>query len=176
MTFELETLASKYPTDKFTAHNYLGVYKNLFDSIRGSIKNVLEIGIYVGYSFSLWNEYFYNAHICGIDILDLPNTFQMSNRMSFHKGDAYDINFIQKLADVTFDVLIDDGPHTLASMLFFAQHYSKLLSPDGVLIIEDIQDMNWTPQILAALPNEGEVLDKRGIRDDILIVLQKGCT
>ena len=174
----LETLAGKYPTDKFTAHPYLAVYKNLFDSIRGDVKNVLEIGVQYGHSFALWNDYFFNAHICGIDIVDLPDTFQMSNRMSFHKRDAYDISFIQKIADNTFDVLIDDGPHTLPSMLFFAEHYGKLLSPKGVLIIEDINDLNWTPQIAAAIPKECDtkVINGGSVKAEILIVSQRGCT
>jgi cephalosporin hydroxylase len=172
----LESLAKKYPTDKFTVHPYLEVYKNLFDSIRADIKNVLEMGVQYGYSFSLWNDYFFNAHICGIDIVDLrPSTFQMSNRMSFHKGDAYDTTFIQKIAKKTFDVLIDDGPHTLPSMLFFAKHYSKLLSLGGVLIIEDIPDLNWTPQIISALPNKcvTKIINGKSVTGEIVVVAQE---
>jgi hypothetical protein len=37
-----------------------------------------------------------------------------------------------------FDVMIDDGPHTLESMLKFIRLYSKLMTDNGILIIEDI--------------------------------------
>ena len=175
----LRTLAEKYPTDKFTRHSYLAIYENLFEPIRENVKNVLEVGIQDGYSFSLWNEYFFNAVVYGVDIIELPPNFTMMNRMAFYKGDAYNIEFVQQnFSNKSFDVLIDDGPHTLPSMVFFAQHYSKLLNLGGVLVIEDIQDIDWVPLIIDAFPHElqgmTEVLDKRDNRyDDVLIVLQK---
>ena len=45
--------------------------------------------------------------------------------------------------DIKFDFIIDDGPHTLESMIFTLIHYSKLLTPTGILIIEDIPSIDW---------------------------------
>jgi hypothetical protein len=41
-----------------------------------------------------------------------------------------------------FDVIIDDGPHTLQSQIFAVNSYFPMLKPGGILIIEDIQDSN----------------------------------
>ena len=179
----LKNIFQKYQTDKFTSHCYLEIYAEIFDPIKEQINNLLEIGVWKGGSMSLWNDYFLDANIYGIDINDLPIDFIIKPRMTFYKDNAYDINFIQQNfidKSITFDVLIDDGPHTLSSMQFFAQHYSKLLNNNGILVIEDIPDINWIQQIIklfsVELQDKYKVVDKRHINnrwDDILIILQK---
>jgi hypothetical protein len=54
-----------YPSDKDTSHNYLPVYQQEFDKIE-DIK-ILEIGVCFGGSLVLWNEFFVNSEIHGID-------------------------------------------------------------------------------------------------------------
>jgi len=39
--------------------------------------------------------------------------------------------------------MLDDGPHTLESMLKFIKLYSQVMKDDGILIIEDVQSMDW---------------------------------
>jgi len=146
---------TKYRTDKFSTHSYLGIYGQLFDPRKDSVKNCLEVGIQRGGSMILWSDLFPQAHIYGADIIPLPNDFVLTDRMTHLVGDAYDVNFIKKhFGEMKFDVLVDDGPHTLPSMLFFAQHYSKLLAPKGALVIEDIQSPAWIHQIINSLPSE----------------------
>jgi hypothetical protein len=36
-------------------------------------------------------------------------------------------------------MVLDDGPHTLESMIKFIEFYSQILADDGILIIEDVQ-------------------------------------
>jgi hypothetical protein len=47
-----------------------------------------------------------------------------------------------------FDIIIDDGPHTFETQSYFLTNYLPLLKKDGVLILEDIIDLNWTPKLL----------------------------
>jgi hypothetical protein len=75
-------------------------------------------------------------------------------------------------------MLLDDGPHTLESMLFFAEHYTPLLTQTGVLIIEDVQEFDWIPKIVAAFPERFrsfvQVVDLRPVHgryDDLLVIL-----
>jgi len=77
--------------------------------------------------------------------------------------------------------MIDDGPHTLESMIFFIKNYLPLLRKDGVLIIEDIPDMEWTNVLISSISNElidkitYKIYDLRHIKnrwDDILLVIE----
>jgi hypothetical protein len=51
-----------------------------------------------------------------------------------------------------FDIIIDDGPHTLISMMQYITYYSQLLLPDGILIIEDVRNMKWTEILSNCVP------------------------
>ena len=77
----------------------------------------------------------------------------------------------------TFDVIIDDGPHTLESMTFFALEYTKKINKNGLLVIEDFQEFNWTNIIKRLIPEEFnvEIKDLRHVRnryDDIAMIIK----
>jgi hypothetical protein len=57
-------------TDKNTIHSYLETYESLFHSKQNTSGNILEIGVHFGGSIQLWNNYFKNAKIYGLDIAD----------------------------------------------------------------------------------------------------------
>jgi hypothetical protein len=170
-------------SDKDTTHSYLPVYEQLFHSKKDHDINIMEIGICHGGSIQLWYDYFKNGIVYGLDILPKHYFFDLIKDRTkiFPSTDAYDLQFIDKtFKDVQFDFIIDDGPHTLGSMIFSAEHYSKLLKDDGILVIEDVQSMNWIPDIIASFPAElrqyVEVIDlrsKKGRYDDIMVVLNK---
>jgi SAM-dependent methyltransferase len=78
-----------------------------------------------------------------------------------------------------FDFVIDDGSHAHNDILFVCQHYHKLLKPGGVLVVEDVPDINWIPKYRAAATAAGcttEVIDLRHLKnrwDDILLLIKK---
>jgi hypothetical protein len=85
------------------------------------------------------------------------------------------------LSDTVFDVIVDDGPHTLQSMITCVSEYSKLLSDKGILVVEDIQEFGWIDRLKAAVPDNLkryiQVYDLRknkGQYDDVLFVINKG--
>ena len=141
----LSSIVDNILTDKNTEHSYLELYENIMHKNKFTAKNILEIGINVGGSIKLWNDYFINATIYGLDIIESPDFLNKYPRINTFKINAYTIDsvnyFVEK--DIKFDFIIDDGPHTLESMIFTLIHYSKLLTPRGVLIIEDIQSIEW---------------------------------
>src|SRR5712671_6209617 len=58
-------------TDKWTVHpKYVHFYEEIFAPIRETTKSVLEIGICEGGSLRAWKEYFSDATIYGLDIVD----------------------------------------------------------------------------------------------------------
>lgn len=162
-------------TDKDTVHSYLDTYERLFVS-RKDASNVLEVGVYFGGSIELWHDYFQNAIITGIDIN--TTSVKYNERVRLFTGNAYTTDMIAQLSDRQYDIIIDDGPHTLDSMIYIAKNYTNLLTENGVLIIEDIQDESWVPVIIASFPEKHrskvKFIDLRGNKlryDDMLIVL-----
>ena len=79
-----------------------------------------------------------------------------------------------------FDLIIDDGPHTLDSMIFFVTHYLPLLNETGVLVIEDIPDITWINILIQNVPEEYrnfiQIEDLRHVKnrwDDIMFIINK---
>jgi len=174
-------------TDKQTAHSYLPVYEELLQKKKLSAKSVLEIGIYYGGSIKLWKDYFTNAKVYAVELFDLRHVWdvlQHDDRIVLYTStDAYDPQFVKtKLADqgLRFDMILDDGPHTLESMKACIQLYLPLLADDGILIIEDIQSMDWLDElrneVSPDLRKYIKTYDLRTVKnrhDDILFVIDK---
>lgn len=180
----MQSLINNSLTDKNTTHSYIESYESLFARIRYSATHVMEIGIYDGGSIALWSDYFPNATVYGIDNAPLRPAATMLNgypRVNLKTGvDAYSPTTISWWSSMKFDLILDDGPHTLDSMKVCVSSYSKLLSPKGILVVEDVQDIRWIEDLRAATPDELKpfikVYDLRGIKgryDDILFVIDK---
>jgi SAM-dependent methyltransferase len=140
-------------TDKFTLGYVNEIYNDLFVPIADSVSNVLEIGIQYGPSIKLWRDFFPNAQIYGADIEKLVD-FSNEERIITYYGNAYTKTFVNSLEDGKFDIVIDDGPHTYESMVFFLQNYLSKVKPGGYLVVEDIVDCNWTPKLLEIIDSE----------------------
>ena len=128
----------KHGTDKEAKHKYCSAfYDNTFFDLKDKKLNILEIGIQNGSSLVLWNEYFKNSIIYGIDntnfIKDRLDTYP---RIKTIIQDAYKKELTSNLP--LFDIIIDDGPHTLESQIKFINNYFKKLNKNGKLFIEDV--------------------------------------
>lgn len=172
----LRELSKGKPTDKDTVHSYLDTYESLFRSRKDAVINIMEIGIFDGGSIFLWRDYFQNATVTGLDIY--PKYFNDNNRIRVFTGDAYTTDMITKVSDRAYDIIIDDGPHTLESMQYVAANYTPLLKENGLLVIEDVQDMSWVPEIVKCFPEEHrakvktiDLRENKNRWDDILVVL-----
>ena len=175
---------NKCCTDKNTIHSYFNSYDKLFSPIKDRAKNILEIGIHAGGSIKLWHDYFVNANIYAVDITECLTGSWLNNyeRIKTYQTNAYSPDFlmhefIQK--NIKFDVIIEDGPHSLETQQFVASVYSNILSDQGIIVIEDVMVENVQP-IVDSFPkhlqSNVEVIDLRGVknrRDDILIVCDK---
>lgn len=174
----LSDIVDNQRTDKNTIHSYLPLYETLL-SHRKNAKNVLEIGICYGGSIKMWYDYFPEADIYALDIIPIQQVWSELNkdRIKIYAGiNAYDKELIEKLPKC--DVLLDDGPHSLESMIFFVKHYSKLLNDGGILIIEDVQNMEWleilefvTPTELKPFIKTYDLRKNKGRYDDIVYTI-----
>ncbi len=174
----LKSYSDNFLSDKNTWHTYLDVYEKLFEPIKHTATHIFEIGISRGGSIKMWHKYFQNAEIHASDITLHNVVVDLSDsRFKIYETNAYSESFVNTFKVETFDVIIDDGPHTLDSMIHFSQLYPKLLKLHGLLVIEDIQSIDWIPEIVKHLPTHMipnvEVFDMRHINgryDNIMIV------
>jgi len=187
MTEKLIDLIDNTRTDKDTRHSYIDVYERLFSPKRDSAKNVLEIGIDMGGSIKLWDQYFINADVFGIDLrppeelYDLTDLLQSEKIHLYTSTDAYNQSFIQNELinnNFKFDVIIDDGPHTIESQVSFIESFSDLLTEDGILVIEDIQKPEFlnvlSDTVMDDLKPYIEIYDfgpRKKRHDDIMFVI-----
>jgi cephalosporin hydroxylase len=155
----LAELADNSITDKNTVHSYLDLYQRLLIDKKETAQNVLEIGIYNGGSIKLWSDFFTKATVHGLDIMNIDDVCEIiknkENIQLYTSIDAYDKDFVRNTfvnKNIKFDFLLDDGPHTLESMIKFINLYSPLMSDDGILIIEDIQSYEWINVLIGHVP------------------------
>jgi hypothetical protein len=106
------------------------------------------------------------------------------NNIILHTStDAYDeeyFNYTLLQKNIKFDFILDDGPHTLESMKTFIKLYSQLLTDNGILIIEDVQSINWlhtlineTPDNLKQYIKMYDFRENKNRYDDIVFIIDK---
>lgn len=134
----LYQLSLKYKPTK-RRHDYLKHYNFHFYPVREKVKKILEIGIDRGESLSLWQEYFPNAEIHGLDINPECKKFS-TGRIKVHIGDQSDQSYLNYLGEQNgfFDIIIDDGSHIHQHIIkSFASLY-PYLNNEGYYVVEDV--------------------------------------
>jgi len=171
-------------SDKNTSHAYIdGYYSKEFSNKKEKNIKLLEVGIRQGYSHILWDKYFTNGEIWGVDNGESGFTWDVLNnsRVKVFKEDAYSTNFTNKLPKRYFDYIIEDGSHVPQHQLNSIGLYLPLLKSGGKLIIEDVGNMELAKQLQEkALKNasckESNIIDLRRLKarwDDIIIEIIK---
>lgn len=134
-------------TDKATIHSYDEFYSNFLYRFIDKEGTLLEIGVWQGGSALLWHDLLPRFKLELIDTVDdiHPSIWERmdKSRYRFTIADAYcleSVNLFKNLTPAGYDVIIEDGPHTLYSQMFTIKEYVNLLRKGGILIIEDIQD------------------------------------
>jgi len=183
----LAALVNDSCTDKNTSHSYLPLYDELLHPRKERARAVLEIGVQRGGSIALWHQYFTNATVHGIDIMEtapeLLKSQQERPRVVLHLStDAYSADTVAKIGAISgqLDMLLDDGPHSLKSMQDVIRLYLPIIADDGILIIEDVQDYAWFEELRSTVPEDLRLAvrtyDLRGVKnryDDLVFVVDK---
>ena len=123
-------------------------------SVRNDFSKVLEIGVETGKSHRMWLEYFPNANIYGIDVFneqDRSNyveefkVLQRGNpyldRSVLFKGNQSNKEDLQRFISEhgnDFDMIIDDGGHSMEQMQMSLNYLWDSLKGGGLYIIEDL--------------------------------------
>lgn len=153
--------------DKGGIHTYLETYERLFAPFQKGC-TMMEIGLAMGDSLKLWDAYFENSEIIGIDISVVFEIPAYKNAVYVMEADATKpLKILQK-----FDIIIDDGSHMEADQFKTFNLLKSKMSPGGVYIIEDILALDQNRHKFEALHSNCEVVDMRhtGRFDNILII------
>jgi hypothetical protein len=137
----------KYKTDKITHHGYHRFYDFFLYPFKNKTFNFFEIGVDAGRSLKMWNDYFTNAKIYGMDI---DHEYEHEKGKVF-KGDQSKIEDLNKIINEikVCDFIIDDGSHVPEhQLLTFNYLFDNLLNFGGIYIIEDIETSYWKKSTL----------------------------
>jgi len=161
-------------TDKGWTHNYLPDYEKLFFPFKDAKINIFEVGYLHGGSCQLWEKYFINAKIKSIDVdhcVPLPT----SDRVILELRDMCKTTS-EYFDDFPPTIAIDDGSHLLEDQIHFIKTVYPVLKPGGLLIIEDVQNIERHKAVFEILGIPFEVFDLRhvaGRYDDVFILYRK---
>ena len=189
LSMSLLELVDNSRTDKNTTHSYLALYQYLLAKQKYTAKNVLEVGVWrTAGSIKLWYDFFPNADIYGLDRIDINDIdyddvknidrIKLYTSISAYDDVFFKTHFLDK--NIKFDLMIDDGPHTLDTMIKFIQLYSNLISDNGIIIIEDVQSWDWIKPLTDSVPEHlkpfVKTYDLRFIKeryDDIVFTIDR---
>lgn len=136
----LSSLAFQFKTDKGPeGHGFTRFYEAFLRDRRISTRSVLEIGIHTGASLRMWEAYFPQARIYGIDINPIP--WPLAGRIVVGFADQSDPKKLRAVADSfgpPFDLIVDDGGHTMPQQQITLGTLWPLLAPGGIYILEDL--------------------------------------
>ena len=174
-------------TDKGSFHDYLEAYYTEEFANPERVMSVLEIGVQNGGSLILWHEWFTNAKIVGIDIMDacLNNYKEASLGREFPRieiiiADGYDKSVVDTHKDNSYDYIIDDGPHSIESMKIAIELWMPKVKIGGKLIIEDVQSVEWFEELASHAKKFGyekyrtfDFRENKLRSDDLIFELEK---
>jgi len=182
-------LLLSYQTDKNrgktiekNGHYYGDSYQRIFSNFDINSKlNILEVGVQKGGSLLAWNDYFKNANVVGIDIVDDRLNEYKRDDVSFILSDInnLDVKNNPLISGKLFDIIIDDGSHYLQDVILFLENYIDQLNINGYFIIEDVQSPGYWDSVISSKLKPGfemSVDDLRyinGYYDDYLIIIKR---
>ena len=137
--------------------HYFELYeKHLWKFINRKPK-VLEIGVAQGGSLDMWENYFINGKIIG---LDCNKWCKGVTDKKLYIGNQTDRKFLRSVIEKekSFDVIIDDGGHKAEQMVTSFQELYPALNVGGIYIIEDVCCSYW-PEFQGGLKKEGTIIE-----------------
>ena len=165
---QLSELAKNFKTDKgIDLHGYTDVYDINFYPIKDEKMNFFEIGIFEGESLKLWEAYFKNANIIGLDIN--PDCAKYAgDRKKVYIGSQTDDTILWKIYNENkpLSVIIDDGSHQWDHQIKTFQAAFPWLKRGGLYFIEDLHTsyaQKW------AGGEETAVSYLKGLVDDVML-------
>lgn len=136
---ELSAIAEDCLCEKFSLCDFTKHYDKLFSQYRNDKFNLLEIGVFNGQSMRMWERYFPNAEIFGIDIDDacLDMGSDRSHIYIMNQSNKEELGALCDYAGEFF-IACDDGSHAYKDMIASFDVVYPYVKKGGFYIIEDI--------------------------------------
>lgn len=163
-----------YPTDKNTLHSYLEIYQSEFLKFKDEDIKIIEIGASAGGGLKLFEEWFTKAELVGYELYISPNQVPLSRANVINKS-ALDISSTEFL-DNPPTIVIDDASHKLEDQLYIIKTVYPQIKDGGLLIVEDILDLDNSKSKFDELNIPYDIVDlrnKKGRFDDVLLIFRK---
>ncbi|MBQ7219960.1 MAG: class I SAM-dependent methyltransferase [Synergistaceae bacterium] len=157
-----------YGTRLGIGHDYLRHYDYLFSQFRQDKFSLIEFGCFRGDSLRMWEEYFPNAQIYGVD-LDESARQHESERIHVVIGDATSQETHDELKAKTGGrafIILDDASHAWSDQRRSFELFWDIVSPGGFYVIEDLVCGTlgaypaYPPKVLDAQPFFGYMQDR----------------
>jgi len=154
---KLENLISDFETDKGNGHSYIEYYNSILTPFELIESNIMEIGILRGESIRLWHKALPKANIFALDnfshsTLDSSSILHVKEKVTslsrvtliepVDSRSPEEVDSNLKPLGKKFDVIIDDGDHSVEAQLRTFANFFPYLSKEGVYVIEDVIGMN----------------------------------
>lgn len=146
---ELNELGRRFGTDKSSfgkqggaaggGHDYLRRYEQFLEPRRANVRRVLEVGVQRGASLRMWEAYFTEAKVYGLDIAESA-LLVTGERIEVRLLDQSDRVSLDEFAtsEGPFDVIIEDGSHFWEHQIIGIQTLLPHVTSGGVYIVEDL--------------------------------------
>lgn len=133
----------EFNTDKYS-HGYIPFYEEYFQKCE-NVKNILEIGIHNGESLKYFSNYFPDANVYGIDIEDRTGYCDSDKIKTFvcNQESREDLAKFLESTNVEFDIILDDGGHTMKQQQISLGFLFKKVKKGGLYILEDLHTSIW---------------------------------
>lgn len=130
-------------SDKINHHGYHRFYPWFLHHIRDDAIKILEIGIDETESIKLWNEYFTDVEIHGIDIEQKKFDSSKVKLFCIDQSNEYQLEDFSRRRSLFYNLIIDDGSHVPSHQILTLKKLWPTLKPSGIYIIEDIETSYW---------------------------------
>ncbi len=133
-------------TDKTSWHNYVEVYSHYFKDIKDKKLKFLEIGIWSGGSLVMWENYFRNAEIYGIDTTLDYKTHPTTRAICLLADQSKPVDLLRVVQTCggPFDIILDDGGHFMQQQITSFLTLFPHLKKGGIYVIEDLHTSYWS--------------------------------
>jgi hypothetical protein len=138
---------------------------------------VCEIGVWFGHSIAMWNEYFTNSTVYGLDIDYSRLQFDLPNLITVDATNPEAVTAV--LGELTFDYVIDDGSHRVRDQVASFDVLWPRVKLGGCYFIEDIDGsaaLETLQNHMAGLNLDCDLYDGRGPDrqwDELMLVVTK---
>lgn len=131
-----DTICLLHGTDKrSTQHDFCNFYEKHLDM--SGIRSVLEVGVKYGNSLRSWGDAIPQAQITGFTLDPKECIGDLCNYVEYTDQNSKAI-LRKSIGDRRFDLIVDDGGHTMMQQQNTLDEYWSHVNPGGAFIMEDL--------------------------------------